>query len=114
MNQELRDEVAALHAHICSGLADPNRILLLYALAERPHNVGDLAAQLQLPQPTISRHLKILRERGMVIAERDGQSIVYMVADERVIQALNLLRAVLADQLESRGTLAHTVRPISS
>ena len=110
MNQSLRDEVAQLHARICSGLADPNRILLLYALSDRPRSVSDLAAQLEAAQPSVSRHLKILRDCGLVTAERDGQSVIYFLTDDRVIGALDLLRAVLADQLENQGILAPRAR----
>lgn len=108
MVNSLRDEINKLHAQVCSGLADPNRILILYKLAEAPHNVSDLAATLELPQPTVSRHLKVLRERDMVNAERDGQSVFYSIADDRIIQALDLLRAMLADSLESQIDLARS------
>jgi len=108
MDTKLREEVAQLHAQVCSGLADPNRILLLYTLAGHPRTVSELANFLDLPQPTISRHLKILRERGMVSAQRTGQSVNYMLVDERIIQALDLLRAFLADVLESRVALTRT------
>ncbi|MCB2179601.1 metalloregulator ArsR/SmtB family transcription factor [bacterium] len=106
MPNRLKDEINNLHAQVCSGIADPNRILILYKLDEAPHNVSDLAAVLEIPQPTISRHLKILRERNMVNAIRDGQSVIYSVADKRIIQALDLLRAMLADSLESQSDLA--------
>jgi ArsR family transcriptional regulator len=71
-------------------------------------NVSELAEKLGLPQPTASRHLKMLRERGLVIPERDGTSIFYSITDERVIQALDMLRAVLADQLQSQAELAES------
>ena len=77
MNKNLRDEINRLHAQVCSALADPNRILILYKLSEHPHNVSDLAAELELHQPTTSRHLKVLRDRGIVVAQRDGQSMFY-------------------------------------
>jgi ArsR family transcriptional regulator len=108
VNKTLKDEINRLHAQVCSGLADPNRILILYKLAEEPHNVSDLASTLEIPQPTISRHLKVLRERGMVHAERDGQSVFYSLADRRIIKALDLLRAILADSLEEQVELART------
>jgi len=108
MTKSLKDEINKLHAQVCSGLADPNRILILYTLAETPHNVSDLAAMLEIPQPTVSRHLKVLRERSMVNADRDGQSVYYSLADDRIIQALDLLRAMLADSLESQIDLART------
>lgn len=109
MDASLREEVNSLHAQICGALADPNRILILYALADQPHRVGDLASTLGLAQPTASRHLKVLRERGLVTAQRNGQAVVYALADARVTQALNLLRAVLADLLQNQSELGRTV-----
>jgi DNA-binding transcriptional ArsR family regulator len=104
-----KQEIHQLHSRLCAGLADPKRILLLYALVDGPHNVSDLTETLALPQPTISRHLKLLRERGLVLAERDGQSVFYRLADRRVIQALDLLRTVLADMLERQVNLARSI-----
>lgn len=109
MDSHLREEILRLHANICEGLADPTRIMILYALAEQDHNVTELAAALGMPQPTVSRHLKVLRERGLVSAERQAQSVLYRLADRRVIEALDLLRAVLADRLHSRAELARNV-----
>jgi ArsR family transcriptional regulator len=102
-------EISQLHAEICSGLADPRRILILYALHEKPSNVSDLAKFVEISQPAASRHLNVLRERGLVTAQRDGQSMIYTLSDERVIQALDLLRAVLADKLKTQAALANTV-----
>jgi len=105
----LTQEITALHANLCSALADPSRILILYALNERPRNVSDLAKELGLSQPTASRHLNLLRERGLVSAQREGQSVIHTLTDQRVIQALDLLRAVLADKLKSQASLLETV-----
>lgn len=106
---DLRAEINKLHANICSGLADPTRILILYTLHNQPHNVSELAEELELPQPTVSRHLKVLRERQMVTADRAGQSVNYSLADNRIIEAMDLLRAVLASRLQDQGELAETV-----
>ncbi len=99
-------EIRELHAQICQALADPTRIMILYVLSEGPRNVSDMVSALELSQPLISRHLKVLRERGMVNAERNGTNVVYSLADPRVIQALDLMRAVLADQLAQASKLA--------
>ncbi len=106
MSLSLPQEVSLLHAQICQGLADPKRILLLYALSRGPRRVTDLAKALGLPQPTVSHHLKILRERGLVVVEREGVAAYYSLADRRVLDALDLLRAVLADLLEQQADLA--------
>lgn len=105
----LTQEVTRLHADICSALADPRRILILYALAEKPRNVSEVAKEINISQPAASRHLNILRERGMVSSQRSGQSVVYELADERTIQALDLLRGILADNLKSQADLADSV-----
>ena len=105
----LTQEITALHAGICSALADPRRILLLYALNEKPRNVSELADELGISQPTASRHLNMLRERGLVTAKREGQSVVNSLADQRIIQALDLLREVLASNLQSQAALAKSV-----
>ena len=105
MNGNLVSEITQLHAEICAGLADPNRIMILYELSQSPHNVTELATNLKMPQPLVSRHLKVLRERGMVIPNRKGTVIEYSLADERLIQALDLLRAVMRDGLTRRAEL---------
>jgi len=105
----LAQEVTRLHADICSALADPRRILILYALAEKPRNVSEIAGEIGISQPAASRHLILLRERGMVRSQRTGQQVVYSLADERTIQALDLLRSILADNLKNRGDLAESV-----
>jgi len=105
MNYSLEAEINDLHANICAGLADPKRILILYSLAQRPQTVNDLAAANAMTQPSASRHLKVLRERGMVRATRHGQSVEYRLVDARLIEALDLLRAVLRDNLAHRASL---------
>jgi ArsR family transcriptional regulator len=106
MDEQLEREINLLHAHVCQALADPKRILILYALATEPRYVSELADYLDIPQPTVSRHLKVLRERSLVNADRDGATVYYSLTDRRVIEALDLLRAVLADKLTQQAQLA--------
>ncbi len=105
MNRTLEAEVTQLHAEICAGLADPNRILILYALSQSSRNVTELCNELEMPQPLVSRHLKVLRERGMVTTERHGAVVVYSIGDKRLIEALDLLRAVMHANISRRAKL---------
>jgi DNA-binding transcriptional ArsR family regulator len=109
VNTQQETEILQLHAQICAGLADPKRIMLLYELAAGARNVTELAAALDMPQPLVSRHLKVLRERGMVIAERVGPAVRYHLADERLIRALDLLREALRDILAKRLLLMEAI-----
>jgi len=106
MNRTLLQEITALHAEVCAGLADPTRIMILYTLADSAKNVTEIATALGMPQPLISRHLKVLRDRGMVTSTRYGPMVEYCLGDHRLIEALDLLRAVLRDHLSNRAELA--------
>ena len=68
-------------------------------IRDRPRHVSALAADLDVPQPTISRHLQVLRERHLVMAERDGAAVVYHLAEPRVIAVLDTMRQILRDSL---------------
>ncbi|MBI4787963.1 MAG: winged helix-turn-helix transcriptional regulator [Chloroflexi bacterium] len=109
MDKQLLKEINHLHAQICGGLADPKRIAILYAIAEKPLSVTELTDVLEMPQATVSRNLKILRERGMVVAKRQGPNIYYSLGDKRIIRALDLLREVLADDLSKRSAMAEAL-----
>ncbi len=101
----LTEEITNLHANICSALADPRRILIIYALAKEPHTVNDLAEAVGATQPATSRHLKTLRDCGLVRTVRMGASVEYSLSDPRLVEALDLLRSVLRDQLTHRASL---------
>jgi DNA-binding transcriptional ArsR family regulator len=99
------DELGLLHENICQAVGDPKRIQLLYALHEQSRSVNALAEALDLPQPTVSRHLAILRQRGMVIAEREGNSAIYRLVDSRIIEVLDTMRLLLRDAMERRADM---------
>ena len=101
----LIEEVNRLHAELCSALADPTRIMLIYALSEEACHVSDLASRLNIPQPTASRHLKVLRDRGLVSRTRAGATVVYGLTDPRLVQALDLLREILRDRVAYRASI---------
>jgi DNA-binding transcriptional ArsR family regulator len=98
------DELRLLHDNICRALGDPKRIQMLYALDEQPRNVSALAAALEIPQPTVSRHLAILRQCSLVTAEREGQMVTYQLADPRIIEVLGTMRMILKDSLERQSS----------
>jgi ArsR family transcriptional regulator len=68
-------------------------------------NVTEITEELNIPQPTTSRHLKILRDRGLVHSQRHGTTITYHLSDQRLIEALDLLRSVLRDRISRRANL---------
>lgn len=64
-------------ADVFKALADPTRREILRLLRTGPRTSGDIAERFPTSWPTVSRHLGVLRESGLILAERDGQQIVY-------------------------------------
>jgi ArsR family transcriptional regulator len=105
LDPQLRAELEELHARICKALNDPKRLLLLYALGESPRTVSELCELLDAPQANISQHLGVLRDRGVVDATRNGNSVRYSLRHAKVLGAIDLLREVMADEFERQHAL---------
>jgi DNA-binding transcriptional ArsR family regulator len=99
VDPRLIQELELLHDRICMALGDSKRLMILYLLSQGPRNVTALAQELGVPQSTVSRHLHVLRERGLVETQRENTSVIYSLADARLIEAMDLLRGVLRDRV---------------
>jgi ArsR family transcriptional regulator, virulence genes transcriptional regulator len=74
-------------------LASPVRLRILCMIADREASVGVLADGLGVRQSVASQHLALLRKDGLVATRRDGQTIWYSLADDRVIRIIEALQA---------------------
>ncbi|VVE88454.1 ArsR/SmtB family transcription factor [Pandoraea bronchicola] len=81
-----RDATALLRA-----LANEDRLLILCQLTQGELSVGELEAQLDIRQPTLSQQLAVLRTEALVRTRRDGKRIYYSVADGEVLAVLACL-----------------------
>ena len=63
-------------------IAEPNRRAILSLLASSEQSVGAIERQLRMPQPTVSKHLRVLRDAGMVDVRVDAQRRLYRVRTE--------------------------------
>ena len=97
-----------------SALADPTRSRILLLLDGRELMVGELCAVLQLPQSTVSRHLKILRDEGWVEARGEGTSRFYSMVQSRLDPAAKRLWHVVRDQVSAAPGAAQDTRRVES
>jgi len=63
-------------------IAEPNRRAILSLLASSEQCVGDIERQLRMPQPTVSKHLRVLREAGFVESRTEAQRRLYRLRPE--------------------------------
>jgi len=65
-------------------IAEPNRRAILSLLVSSQQSVGEIERRLRMPQPSVSKHLRVLREAGFVEAEVDAQRRLYRLKPERL------------------------------
>jgi len=109
MEREQEQQLYRMQAELCQTLADPTRLELLYLLRDEPKAVKDLVGLLGQRQAKVSQHLALLRQRGIVRAERVGNVVYYSLADTRILDACHITREILLQQLIQQGTLAAMV-----
>jgi DNA-binding transcriptional ArsR family regulator len=89
-----------------AALTDPHRRAVLGLLRERPHAVGELVGALRLSQPTTSKHLRVLREAGLVRVLPAAQRRIYALEPGPLAELdawLAPYRALWNDRLDALG-----------
>lgn len=76
-------------ARVMSALATASRVRILAHLRLGPCSVGELASSVELAQPAVSQHLRILRDLGIVSGSRSGRRTVYSLYDDHVQSLLD-------------------------
>lgn len=104
--ETLRSELDELTASMCRALNDPKRLYVMYLLADCPMSVGELCQALVAPQANVSQHLGVLRDRGLVQRQRQGNRVVYSLRHPKILEAVDILREVMADEATRRQELA--------
>lgn len=107
----MTDKLTDMHAEICRTLGSAVRVRILDALSDGEKSVGELTETLGLKQANVSQHLAVLRQRRVVAARRDGTSTYYRVANPKIIQACELMKQVLLEQLREGEELTKMVSP---
>jgi ArsR family transcriptional regulator len=103
-------EVFESHAEFCRAVANPKRIMILAGLARREASVGEIAALAGITIANASQHLRILRTKNIVLSRKEGQTVYYRLADQRLALGCSQVRAVLFEEMRKRGLVPEGVR----
>ena len=101
MNEKNRKQYEA-RARIAKALAHPSRLLILDLLQQQEMNVSDLTAEVEADQSTVSKHLAILRDVGLVSVRKQGASSFYKVACGCLGGFFSCLESVLESDVQER------------
>src|SRR3990172_12882714 len=101
MSQDLFD----LHADVCKTLPSPARLRIIDALRVGELSAGEICVAVGARKANVSQHLAVMRERGIVAARRSGTNVYYRLINPKVLQAFQLMRDVLVEQMEKKAAL---------
>ncbi len=87
------------HADLCKVFTNPVRLRILSLLRGTECSVGHLAARLGVPQPTVSQHLSVMRNKGILAFRKDGSSVFYRLANPKILQAFDMIREALSEPM---------------
>ena len=92
-----------MHADMCQALANKHRLAIMHSLKDGEKCVSDLADELDVSVHNVSQHLRILRERLLVRARKEGQAVYYSITNRKFIQACALIREALLEEHSAAG-----------
>jgi ArsR family transcriptional regulator len=99
-----------LQADICQTLANPKRLQIINILKEGELSAGELVKAIRIAKANLSQHLSIMRQKGILIARREGTTIYYRLSSTKITEACTAMREVMLNLLQDQETLSRTIR----
>jgi ArsR family transcriptional regulator len=100
------ESILKLQADICKIFANDKRLEIINLLKDKEMSNSELMQKTGLAKVNISQHMNVLKAKGVVLARREGVQLYYRIANPKIIQACNLMREVLVEQLMEKEKMA--------
>jgi ArsR family transcriptional regulator len=91
-------ELARRQAETCSLFGNPIRVMIIWLLKQREMSVSDIATTVRASLQNTSQHLRLMKDRGILAARREGNTVLYRLQPHQDIQGCRLLK--LAKQIQ--------------
>ena len=104
----VEQKIYRIHAELCKTLANPIRLEILNLLRGGERSVNELTDLTGYAQATVSQHLALLRQRGVVSARKKGTNVYYEIGNPKITQACDIIRGVLFQQITDMEKLTRS------
>lgn len=101
----MEDQIYLYHAEMCKVFSHPKRLELINVLREKEMTVRDLSERLGLAPANLSQHLAMMKERRILVSRREGNVVYYRINNPRLLEAFDLLREILFEQIRQDAAL---------
>ncbi len=103
-------EVYARHAEMCKVFSHPLRLQILNTLRDKEMSVSALADRLGVAIGNLSQHLNMMKHRRVLMTRKDGNIVYYRLANPKILDAFDLIREILFDQMQREGTIVRQMK----
>ncbi len=95
-------EIFELQADVCKIFANALRIEIINIIKDGEISANELIELTGLLKANLSQHMAVLKAKGVILSRREGKKLYYRIANPKIIQACNLMREVLVEQIEGK------------
>ena len=106
----MEEQIYHYHAEMCKVLSHPKRLELIGMLRDEEMKAGELSQRLGLTPSNLSQHLAIMRERRILASRKEGNEVYYRIANPKLLQAFDILREILFEQIRQDAALIQGAR----
>ena len=99
------EQIYAYHAEMCKVFSHPKRLELINVLRGKELSASELGERLGLTPANLSQHLSMMRERHILASRKEGNAAYYRIANSRLLEAFDLLREILFEQIRQDAAL---------
>ncbi len=103
----MEDRIYAYHAEMCQVFSHPKRLEVINILRYGEMTVTELSQKLRLTPGNLWQHLSMMKERHILLSRKEGNLVYYRIANPRLLQAFDLLREILFEQIRQDAALIH-------
>ncbi len=101
----MEDQIYIYHAEMCKVFSHPKRLELINILRNEEISVSELSQRLGITIGNLSQHLIMMRQRHILTSRKEGNVIYYRIANPRLLEAFDLLREILFEQIRGDAAL---------
>lgn len=93
------------HADFCKVLSHPTRLQIIDILHDQEMTVTDLAVRLGIAVGNLSQHLNLMKQRRVLDSRKEGNTVIYRLANPKMTRACGLIREILFEQMQQDNAL---------